>query len=126
MRDIRHYDVFKLADALVLRVYELAASFPKYESYGLTSQMRRSAYSIPMNLVEGAARTGSREFAQFVNVTIGSCEEVRYQLHLAQALRYLTPAQQQDLDSEYEKVKQMLSKLLGTLGSDAPRHHRSS
>jgi four helix bundle protein len=72
-----------LADQLVLDVYRVTAKFPKSEVFGMTGQMRRAAASIPMNLAEGAARAGAKEFAQFVNVAVGSCEEVRYQRFLA-------------------------------------------
>ena len=51
-----------------------------------------------MNLAEGAARSGAKEFAQFVNIALGSCEEVRYQLHLSEALGYITKADQERLD----------------------------
>ena len=111
MRDIRKYEVFQLADQLVLDVYRVTAKFPKAEMFGLTGQMRRAAASIPMNLAEGAARAGAKEFAQFVNVAVGSCEEVRYHLHLAEALGYLTKAEQQALDRGYESVKKMRAKL---------------
>ena len=117
MRDVRKYEVFQLADQLVLEVYRISAKFPKTEVFGLTGQIRRAAASIPMNLAEGAARAGAKEFAQFVNIAIGSCEEVRYQLHLAEALGYLPEAEQQRLDSRYESVKKMLAKLLA---SEAP------
>jgi four helix bundle protein len=123
MRDVRRYEVFKRADVLVLRVYEVTRSFPKSELFALTNQTRRAAYSIPMNLAEGAARSTAKEFAQFINVAVGSCEELRYQLHLAQALGYVSLPVQQSLDSEYEEVKRMLSRLLarvsGRLDSDA-------
>jgi len=115
MRDVRKYEVFRLADQLVLDVYRVTAKFPKSEMFGLTGQMRRAAASIPMNLAEGAARAGAKEFAQFVNVAVGSCEEVRYQLHLAEALDYLTKAEQQTLDRKYESVKKMLAKLYGAV-----------
>jgi four helix bundle protein len=113
MRDIRRYEVFQLADKLVLEVYRVSAKFPKTEMYGLTDQMRRAAASIPMNLAEGAARAGAKEFAQFVNIAVGSCEEVRYQLHLAEALGYIPKVEQQKLDERYESVKKMLAKLFG-------------
>ncbi|MCX6844385.1 MAG: four helix bundle protein [candidate division WOR-3 bacterium] len=112
MRDIRKYEVFQLADRLVLDVYRLTSAFPRSEAYGLTDQMRRAAASIPMNLAEGSARSGAKEFAQFVNIAIGSCEEVRYQLHLAQALGYTPADAHQKLDAGYESVKKMLAKLL--------------
>ena len=118
MRDIRRYEVFKRADRLVLKVYRVSGKFPKTEMFGLMSQMRRAAASIPMNLAEGAARAGAREFAQFINIAIGSCEEVRYQLHLAQELAYMTREAQLELDVEYETVKKMLSKLLKAVGRE--------
>ncbi len=119
MRDIRSYAVFKLADRLVLDVYRATARFPKSELFGLTSQMRRAAYSIPMNLAEGAARRSQKEFARAVDIAVGSCEEVRYQLHLAAELGYLERTIAHRIDSEYEQVKKMLSKLLQRL-SETP------
>jgi len=77
MRDIGKHEVFRLADDLVLDIYRTTAKFPKSEMFGLTGQMRRAAASIPMNLAEGAARSGAKEFAQFVNIAVGSCEEVQ-------------------------------------------------
>ena len=97
--------MFQLSDQLVLAVYRLTGGFPKSELFGLTSQMRRAAASIPVNLAEGAARTGAKEFAQFVNIAIGSCEEVRCQIHLAGALGYVAKADQEKLDGQYEVVK---------------------
>lgn len=118
MRDIKKYEVFQLADQLVLEVYRISAEYPKSEMYGLTDQTRRAAASIPMNLAEGAARAGAKEFAQFINIAIGSCEEVRYQLHLAEALGYLPKAEQQRLDSRYESVKKMIAKLFGAVSRE--------
>lgn len=118
MRDIRKYEVFQLADQLVLDVYGVTAKFPKSEMFGLVGQMRRAAASIPMNLAEGAARAGAKEFAQFVNIAIGSCEEVRYQLHLAEALGYVANTEQRALDGKYESVKKMLAKLYGAVSRE--------
>ena len=116
MRDVKKYDVFQLADRLVIEVYQITAKFPREETYGLTSQLRRAASSIPMNLVEGAARSGEKEFSQFANIAVGSCEEVRYQLHLARELDYIDSDTQVRLDAEYKNVKMMLSKLLAAVG----------
>ena len=89
MREIRKYEVFKKSHKLALDVYRVTATFPQMEVYGLAAQTRRAAYSIPMNLAEGSAREGAKEFAQFVNIAIGSCEELRYQLFLAKDLSYI-------------------------------------
>jgi len=117
MRSIRDYDVFKLSHRLAVTVYKVTNVFPKTEVFGLISQTRRSAYSIPMNLVEGAARRSPKEFARFVDIAIGSCEEVRYQLYLACELDFIGPEPYQQLESAYEKVKMMLSRLLDRVES---------
>jgi len=118
MRNIGKSEVFRLADDLVLDIYRTTAKFPKSEMFGLTGQMRRAAASIPMNLAEGAARAGAKEFAQFVNIAIGSCEEVRYQLHLSWGLRYISDLEHQKLDGKYESVKKMLAKLYGAVSRE--------
>ncbi len=86
-----HYRLkaWKIAMALVKAVYEVTRNFPKEEIYGLTAQMRRAAVSVPSNLAEGAARTGQREFAQFLNVASGSLSELETQLLIAVDLGYL-------------------------------------
>ena len=111
MRRIYEYDVFRLSHKLAIEIYKITKSFPREEIFGLTSQMRRSAYSIPMNLVEGASRKSSKEFAHFIDIAIGSCEEVRYQLFLSKDLTYINVMELKQMDGEYEKVKMMLTKL---------------
>ncbi|MBD3285213.1 four helix bundle protein [candidate division WOR-3 bacterium] len=111
MRNIRKYDVFKKSHELALDVYRMTNKLPKQETFGLISQMRRAAYSIPMNLSEGAARETQKEFAQFVNVSLGSCEEVRYQLLLSKDLNYISQESYIQLDKRYEDVKRMLTRL---------------
>lgn len=88
-----HYDLdaWKISRDLVTVVYRLTQRFPKEELFGLTSQMRRAAVSIPSNIAEGAARTGAREFAQFLNVARGSLSELETQLHIASDLGYIQP-----------------------------------
>ncbi len=115
MPDIWKYDVFTLADQLVLDVYRLTNSFPSEERFGLAAQMRRAAYSIPMNLVEGASRGSTKDFNRFVLVANGSCDEVRYQLHLAFQLGYIDQRAHLELAREYEKVRMMLTKLSASL-----------
>jgi len=115
MPDIWEYDVFKLADRLVLDVYRLTNSFPGEERFGLAAQMRRAAYSIPMNLVEGASRGSTKDFNRFVLMANGSCDEVRYQLHLARRLGYIDQRAHDEVRGEFEKVRMMLTKLSASL-----------
>ena len=86
-----HYklEAWKLSMELVQNVYKLTQTFPKEEIFGLTSQMRRAAVSIPSNIAEGAARTGEREFAQFLNIARGSLSELETQLLIATGLGYI-------------------------------------
>jgi len=74
---------------LVLAVYKATECFPKHETYGLTSQLRRAALSAAVNIVEGASKKGRNEFRRFLDISLGSLSEVEYELEVAAALRYL-------------------------------------
>ena len=89
MRDHTKLRVFDLADEVALLVYRLTASFPREELYGLTSQMRRAAVSIPSNIVEGCARESQADTLRFLNIAFGSLRELRYQLSLSKRLGFL-------------------------------------
>jgi four helix bundle protein len=80
--------VWRKAHAFVLAVYQLTASFPKQETYGLSSQLQRAAVSIPANIAEGFKRRGKPDKARFMNIAQGSLEECRYFLILANDLGY--------------------------------------
>ena len=116
-REIREYEVFKKAHHLVLRIYEITSKFPVEERYGLTTQMRRSAYSITMNLIEGGARQGESEFRHFVNICRGSCAEIQYQLELVRDLSYITNDEYKQLNIRYDEVGKMLTVLMKKLSA---------
>src|SRR5262245_16616607 len=88
-----HYDLVAWQEAmdLVEAVYRDTEDFPARETYGLTSQIRRSAVSVPSNLAEGAARNSRREFIQFLGICCGSIAELQTQLQLAVRLGFLQP-----------------------------------
>jgi four helix bundle protein len=90
--NILHYDLeaWKESRRLVTEIYRVTQAFPKEEMFGLTAQMRRASVSIPSNIAEGAARTGSREYAQFLNVARGSLSELETQLFIACDLGYIS------------------------------------
>jgi four helix bundle protein len=82
--------VWQKAHELVLAVYRLTKEFPKEETYGLISQFRRSAVSVPANIAEGFKKRGRNDKARFLNIAQGSLEETRYYLILAKDLNYGT------------------------------------
>jgi len=89
MKNPKSLKVFELADQLALAVYSATREFPKEELYGMVSQLRRCAVSIPSNIVEGCARHTEADFAHFMTVALGSARELEYQLDLSKRLGFL-------------------------------------
>lgn len=106
-----HYNLhaWKSAMALVKDVYNLTREFPKEEIYGLVSQMRRAAVSIPSNLAEGAARNGTREFLQFLGVAKGSLSELETQMLISADLGYLP--REHEIFEKVEEVSRLVAGL---------------
>ena len=95
-------EVWKLADDLAFNVYKATKNFPKEEIYGITSQIRRSALSIPTNLVEGYSRKGDKELSRFVNYSLGSLAETKYLLYFSNRLGYIKGQDYQKLKAGYD------------------------
>lgn len=90
MRDYKKYDVWVKSHDLVLIVYkEIAPLFPKSEQFELTSQMKRAAYSIPFNIVEGCGRNSDKDFAHFLDMSLGSANELEYCFLLSKDLSFI-------------------------------------
>jgi four helix bundle protein len=115
MKKVEELDVFKLLHSVALEIFEVTSSFPEEEKFGLISQMKRAAYSVPINLMEGAHRLSSREYRQFVGIARGSAGEMKYPLLLVKDLRYVSEEQYCSWLANYERVSQMLTKLSKTL-----------
>lgn len=99
-------DIWKLGIELVEEVYKMTAQFPKEEVYGLASQMRRAAVSIPSNISEGAARNSKKEFIQFLYVGLGSLAELETQVIISEKLGYKKNSQLMEL-IEKQRRKQL-------------------
>jgi len=96
--------VFEEAHKLVLFIYRLTRKFPKAETYGLTSQIRRACVSIVANIIEGNSRGHRKEFLQFLYLAKGSLEETKYHLLLARDLKYITEEEYNTAHNQTELV----------------------
>lgn len=117
IRPHRKLDVWQQSMMLTKDVYDLTAGFPKSESYGLTSQMRRAALSIPSNIAEGAGRRGTKEFLQFVNIAQGSASELDTQFELSRMVGYLDNEQVDTLTKKLTNITKMLYGLSRSISS---------
>ena len=97
IQTFRELRVWQKAIELVKEIYKSTQEFPEQERYGLSSQIRRSAVSIPSNIAEGFKRRFSREQKQFLNVALGSCAELETQIVIARQLDYLKTDKEQAL-----------------------------
>ena len=98
-----------------MNIYKISKSFPKDELYGLVSQIRRAAVSIPSNIVEGKARGSQKEYKRFLLIARGSLEEVKYQLLLAKDLQYLDSNKYNKIVDLMDDVGRLLNGLINSL-----------
>ncbi len=108
--------VWQRSHELVLMIYQITKVFPQEELYGLTSQIRRAAVSIPSNIVEGRARGFSKEYKRFLLMARGSLEEVKYQLLLAMDLQYIEDEKYKEILNIADEVGRLLSGLIKRVG----------
>ena len=120
MQDFRKLMVWEKSHAMALSIYRATFTFPEQERYGLTSQMRRAAYSIPSNIAEGCGRAGRIELRQFLHLSLGSASELDYFLLLSRDLQFLTPAQYEALEKRVKELKLMLAGLIRKIGAESP------
>ena len=115
MRNYRNLKAFELADELVLMVYKATKMFPRDELFGLTSQLRRAAVSIPSNIVEGASRDTEAEFLRFLDMSYGSASELDYQISLAYRLGYVEKKLHSPLSGKSTETAKVLNGLIRSL-----------
>ncbi|MDY6783710.1 MAG: four helix bundle protein [Cyanobacteriota bacterium] len=110
--------VWEKAHRLTLSIYRTTQIFPKEETYGLTSQMRRSCASIPANIAEGCGRKGEAELARFLQIAMGSASELEYHLLLARDLNLLEAKDYESLHADVTEIKRMLTSFIQKLKAD--------
>ena len=106
-------DVYKLSLNLVEEIYTLTKSFPASENFGLTSQLRRAAVSLPSNIAEGASRASTKDFIRFLNISSGSLAEIETQLVIAERIGYITF--KEDLKNNITIIRKMIYRLKQSL-----------
>jgi len=112
MRDHTKLRAFELADEVVMLVYEITRAFPKEEIFGLTSQMRRAAVSVPSNIVEGCSRETRADYRRFLEIAFGSLRELHYQLSVSQRLGYGNTAALTACSTKINETEKVLGALL--------------
>lgn len=115
IKSYRDLLVWQKAIDLVVEAYRATAQFPKTETYGLISQIRRAASSIPANIAEGYGRGSRRDYAQFLFIAQGSLKELETHLIVAEKLSYLTRSQREHLLSQTDELGRMLGSLIRKL-----------
>ena len=125
IKSFQELEVWRKAHDLVLRTYRVTDSFPDRERYGIISQVRRSAASIPANIAEGFGRRTTKELLQFLANTNGSLEETRYFLILSRDLGYMAKERYEELEMECNSVAQMMAALGRSLKSRLAVNHGS-
>ncbi len=115
VKDYKDLKVWQKGIEIVDMVYELTAKFPKEELYGLTTQMRRAAISIPSNISEGFVRSHSKEYKHFLQISLGSCAELDTQSIIAGRRNYITEKELAELAEAINHEIRMLINLINKL-----------
>jgi four helix bundle protein len=118
MQDFRKLSVWQKAHLLALEVYRATRGFPKDELYGLTSQLRRAAVSVPTNIAEGCGRRSDADFARFLSIAMGSASEPDYLTLLSRDLNLINMKTADALGGSATELKRMLASLIRRIEAD--------
>lgn len=118
MQNYRSLKVWEKAHAFTLEIYKITLSFPKTETYSLIDQMRRSSSSIPTNIAEGCGRNSQLELAHFLNISLGSSNEIDYQILLSKDLEYISETEYEFLEKQIREIKAMLIALISKIRAE--------
>lgn len=112
MHDHRRLLIWRRSYGLTLRIYRLTAEWPSDERYGLTSQLRRAAVSVPSNIAEGTGQSSPKGFGRYLRIALGSISEIDTQLRIARDLGYIEAAAAGPILTEVAQIRRMLKALI--------------
>jgi len=118
MHNYRELKIWQRSMDFVVRVYEISSNFPKEEKYGLTSQLRSCAVSIPSNISEGAGRATNKQFKYFLEISMGSCNEAQAQIELAFRFGYISKKILEELTGEGLQIYKMVLAFYNSLNNE--------
>ncbi len=117
-RNFKNVKAWEFSDEMVISIYSKTKLFPSEELYGITSQLRRAAVSVPTNIAEGTGRKHRKEYLQFLYMANGSMAEVEYLLYLSKRLGYIGQSEYSDLEQQRKKAAKTLSGLISAVEKD--------
>jgi four helix bundle protein len=109
MHNFKKLKIWIKSMGIVTEIYQITNTFPSHERFGLISQMQRSAVSIPSNIAEGSAKTSNKDFARFLEISIGSSYELETQLIVSFNLKYIETAVYEDLSFKISEIQKMIN-----------------
>lgn len=115
MHRFKELKIWKRSRVFCASIYVITSQFPDSEKFGLTNQLRRASVSIPSNIAEGSSRKSSKDFARFLEITLGSCYEIETQLLIAFDLKFISKGELENISSELSEIIKMISKFKSTL-----------
>jgi len=119
MKDFKNLVIWQKSHQFVLDLYQATKSFPDDERFGLMSQIRRAAVTIPSNIAEGCGRQGDAELRRFLQIAMGSASEAEYQLQLSSDLNYMGPNEYSELNTELVNIKKMINAFINKLTANS-------
>jgi len=115
MRNFKQLLIWQKGFQIAVKSFQLTASFPKDEKFGLTTQLTRAAVSIPSNIAEGSSRTSSKDYNRFLEMSLGSSFEMETQLMIAEAVNFGEKEKRDDLLKEIDEEQKMLMSFISKL-----------
>ncbi|MCG8585293.1 MAG: four helix bundle protein [Pirellulales bacterium] len=116
IRTFRDLVVWQKSMAMVKDMYRVTSAFPSDEKFGLTSQMRRCAVSIPSNIAEGYGRQSTTDYVRFLRIAVGSLYELQTQVEIAAMLSYVPQGEQVNIQDRLQEIERMLTSLVRKVG----------